>query len=195
MSLTHIILDLETLGIKPNAVVLSIGAAAFTFEGPNNFNKLIREGFYAKLNVREQVKEYGRKIEPDTAEWWRKRSSEAKEVLQATPLDWRMADALADLNAWIKKTDYDYRKSYVWCRGNAFDFPKMESMYDQANIKCGYNGWMIRDVRTMIDVMAGVSNGKYEPKDFPSDWIAHNALHDAAGDAFRMVALFKEASE
>lgn len=196
--LEHIIVDTETLGIKPDSVVLSIGATAFSLvpNGSNDFQKYIQHGFYAKLNIRDQITTYGRKINEDTVAWWKSQSVEAQNVLRPSADDMLMSDALNALNAWIKRVQgYKWKDSYVWCRGNYFDFPILESMYDQAGIKCGYNTWKIRDVRTYIDILTGDTWGKYEPRNgTPREFIAHDALHDAAMDAYRMVEIFNDAA-
>lgn len=197
--LEHIIVDTETLGTKPNSVVLSIGATAFSLVpgNSNDFQTYIKHGFYAKLSIKDQVVNFGRKIDENTVNWWKNQSVEAQEVVRPSSDDMTMIDALNSLNAWIKTVQgYKWKDSYVWCRGNYFDFPMLESMYDQADIKCGYNTWKIRDVRTYVDILTGDTWGKYEPQNgTPREFIAHNALHDAAMDAYRMVEIFNHAAE
>lgn len=188
----HIVIDTETLGVEENAVILSIGAVAFTFDGDNNYRQYVKSGIQLKLDVEDQVRNYGRKIEDDTVSWWKKQSKEAQEILKRTPIDYRVADAMIALNAWLKQSQYDWKTSYIWTRGNAFDIPKLESLYKNAQMKCGFNTWMVRDVRTAIDILAGTGNGLYEPRDgVPAEFVAHNSLHDAAMDAFRMVELIQ----
>lgn len=191
----QVIIDLETLGLKERAVVLSLGAVVFDFEAPVSYDTLVRTGIYIKFDAKEQIQKYGRTTTKSTLDWWRGQSAEAKEVLQPTPLDYRMVDGLNDFNAWLSKCGYDYKKSFIWSRGSYFDFPKLEDMFDQAEITCGFNGWKIRDIRTMIDCLTGSEWGKYDLKDgTPSTFVHHNALHDAALDAARMLEIFKELS-
>lgn len=189
----HLMIDTETLGIGPTAVVLSLGATVFELEPNtvNDFEKYVLDGFYVKFNAKEQVHTYRRKIDASTIEWWKGQSEEAKAVVRPSPDDVLMADGLRALNAWIKTTGYNWNKSYVWCRGNAFDFPKIETMYEGAEVPSGFNTWKIRDVRTYVDVLTGDEWGKYNPQNgTPPSWVAHNALHDAAMDAYRMVEIF-----
>lgn len=196
--LQHIILDTETLGTRENAVVLSIGAVAFSLipNQPNNYEDYILQGFYTKFSVKDQIKNYGRKIEEGTVEWWKQQSSEAQMVLKPSEDDYEMLAGLSRLNEWIKQLPgYKWNTSYVWSRGTYFDFPKLESMYEQAGLKCGYNSWKIRDVRTMIDVLTGDTWGKYNPRGGdPAGFVPHHALHDAAMDAYRMVEIFNDAA-
>lgn len=194
--LIHIVVDTETLGLYQDAAVLSIGAVAFKFESPvTDYSDLIRTGFHVKFNMREQLEVYKRKITESTMEWWKDQSPDAKKILKPTPQDSSMADGLRAFNAWMKRVGYDYKNAFVWSRGTYFDFPKLEHMYMQSGVDCGYNGWKIRDVRTYIDVLLGTNNGKWDPQDKPRSFIAHDALHDAAMDAHRMQLLFCEMTQ
>ncbi|QFR56617.1 exonuclease [Stenotrophomonas phage Mendera] len=195
--LVHVVVDLETLGLEQDAVVLSLGASTFRMDGSRpKFDKMISEGFYAKFDVKEQVKTFKRTMTDSTIDWWKTQGAAAKKVLEATPFDHRMADGLIEFNAWLKKVGYNFQKSYIWSRGTYFDFPKIEHMYRQAEVECGYNGWKIRDVRTYIDILTGVDNGKYEPEGgTPQQFVAHDALHDAAMDGYRMQEIFNKMSE
>lgn len=198
-ALQHIMLDTETLGTREGAVVLSVGAVAFSLleNQPNDYNDLVLNGFYVKFSVQDQVKNYGRRIDDDTLNWWKSQGEEAQKVLKPSQHDASMVDGLNSFNDWIKQLPgYKYKTSYVWSRGTYFDFPKLESMYDQAGIKPGYNGWKIRDVRTYIDVLTGDDWGRYDPRGgVPAEFIPHHALHDAAMDSYRMVEIFNNQFE
>lgn len=197
MTLKHIVFDTETLGIRENAIVLSIGAVAFEMEPgtKNDYDRYILDGFHVKFSIKDQLHTWKRSVDEGTVEWWKGQSEEAKKILKPSPNDVTMAEGLTQLNDWIKSIDgYKWNSSYVWSRGTYFDFPKMESMYHQAGVKCGFNTWKIRDVRTYIDILTGVDNGKYEPDRQPENFIAHDALHDAAMDAYRMVEIFNKNS-
>lgn len=190
---SNLIIDLETLGTREGAVVISLGATLFDFEnGKNDFDSYIENGFHVKFDVKDQVRNYKRGIEDGTLAWWKEQSAEARKILVPSDEDASMLEGLEMFNAWLRASKYDFKNSYVWSRGTYFDFPKVESMYDQLNLKCGFNTWKIRDVRTFIDVLVGVDNGKYEPQNgTPRNFVPHDALHDAAMDAFRMVEIFR----
>lgn len=193
--LTHIVFDTETLGLYQDAVVLSIGATAFQFGSKPNYDKLVRDGFHVKFDVAEQFQKWGRKTTDSTMEWWKSASKEAREILKPTPQDMGMLEGLDALNTWIRNSGYNFKESFVWSRGTYFDFPKMEHMYMQVGISPGYNGWKIRDTRTFIDTLLGTNRGTYEPSNKPAGFIAHDALHDAAMDAYRLQDLFLKMTE
>ena len=59
-----------------------------------------------------------------------------------------------------------------------------------------YNGWKIRDIKTAIDIMAGVDNGAYTLLGgIPKQFIKHNSLHDSVLDILRLKELFKLLNE
>lgn len=191
--LKHIIIDIETLGFASDCVVLSLGATVFTFETdrPNDYNQYVLDGFYAKFDAREQVTKYGRSMDDDTIEWWRKQPEDARTVTKPSPDDVSLLDGMDQLNSWIRASGYDWRNSFVWSRGTYFDFPKLEHIYNQIGVKPAYNGWKIRDTKTYCDVLTGGNSGLYHPKVTPAEFVHHHALHDAALDAYRCVELFQ----
>ena len=190
--LVHIVIDTETLGLYQDAVVLSLGAVAFKFNNDaSDYEALVRNGVHIKFDVNEQIHTYKRQMTDSTLEWWRGQSAAAKEILKPTPQDAKMADGLAEFNGWLRRVKYDFKNAFVWSRGTYFDFPKLEHMYMQAGVDCGYNGWKIRDVRTYIDVLLGTNSGKWEPPKVPASFVAHDSLHDAAMDAHRMQLIFQ----
>lgn len=191
--LTHITIDIETLGFASDTVVLSIGAAAFTFDAtrPNVYDDYVLNGFYAKLDASEQIGKYSRTMDDDTINWWKTQPEEARKVTRPSSEDLPMREALLRLNAWINASGYDYKNSFAWSRGTYFDYPKLEHMYKQVGLEPGYNGWKIRDTKTYFDVLQGTSHGLYNKKVLPKGFIHHDALHDAAVDAYRMVELFR----
>ncbi len=189
----HLSIDTETLGMRENTVVLSIGCAAFQLipNGENNYEKYVTGGFHVKFDVKEQITRYKRSTDQSTIDWWRQQEPAAQKILKPSEQDVDMESGLMMLNDWIKQSGYRWKDSYVWSRGTYFDFPKLEHMYFQAGVKCGFNTWKIRDTRTYIDILTGVDNGQYEPQGgFPRSFVKHNALHDAAMDAYRMVEIF-----
>ena len=193
----HLSIDTETLGMRENAVFLSLGAAAFQLVpgGSNDYDKLIRTGFHVKFSVKDQIVNYQRTTTQSTLDWWKQQEPAAQKILKPSDEDVDLASGLRMFNDWIKGCGYNWKTSYVWSRGTYFDFPKIEHAYDQTGVKCGFNTWKIRDTRTYIDILTGVDNGQYEPKGgFPRNFLKHDALHDAAMDAYRMVEIFNLSS-
>lgn len=187
MANTAIVVDIETLGLKERAVVLSLGAAAFSFDKKQTYDEIALEGFYAKLNVDQQVKTFGRTMTKSTVQWWREQSAEARKVLEPTPFDHTVEQAIEEFTNWLAKVGFDSRKSYIFSRGNHFDMPKIESLFEDAGIDLAYNNWKVRDVRTAIDILHGTNDGYYTLQEgVPANFVAHHAMHDAAHDAAKL---------
>lgn len=191
-NITHLIFDTETLGLKERAVVCSLSCVPFTFEDRRPYSEIVKGGFFVKFDVKEQIGTYGRTLTPSTVEWWKTQDAAAKKY-SITPSedDVSMEDGLRSMLQFIKDSAHSAKKSYVLSRGNAFDFPKIEDMLDQIGETCPYAFYRVRDTRSIIDVMAGVDNGKYMPLGgAPKGFIAHHALHDAALDAWALQDLY-----
>lgn len=191
-ALTHLLFDTETLGTYPDAVVLSIACVPFVLEVHTYFSELVAAGFYVKLNVQEQIKSYDRTVENGVVKWWKTQPKEVFDsMVRPSPEDVNLKEGLTLLNKFVSGIKgYEFNRSYVWSRGNNFDFPILKSLYNVAEMGIPYNDWRVRDVRTAIDIMAGTDNGQYQLRFGGDGFIAHNPLHDAAMDAARLNELF-----
>ena len=70
----HGMIDLETLGVKPNSAILTVGAIKF-----NPFtNDEPHDGLYLRINVDDQT-EIGRTIDQDTLNWWAKQKASIRD--------------------------------------------------------------------------------------------------------------------
>lgn len=188
-----LIFDLETLGIKErNTVILSIGIVAFDIETISSFDQLVANGFYRKIDPVAQLKN-GDAYSKETMEWWAKQSPKARALaFEPSKEDISVEQAFREAADWIKKSGYDYKNSYVWSRGTAFDFPKIEYRFDQIGVM-PINLWKVRDIRTAIDIMTGSTNGIYElDSEFLPNFVYHHALHDCAKDAVAMQHIFSK---
>ena len=103
-----------------------------------------------------------------------------------------MVDGLVQLSRYIGSTLYDNKRSYVFSRGSSFDFPKIEYAYEvSANMTIPYNTFKIRDIKTLVDIMAGTDDGQYDLRFGKTDkFIKHDCAHDVAMDAARMTELY-----
>lgn len=191
----HLIFDLETLGKKSSSVILSLACVVFRFEDDEGFDDYIKSGFYVKFNPIEQLKS-GRTTDKDTITWWKSQEPSARKITMPSDDDVSVKEGLTKLVEYIRKSGYDWKHSYCWSRGNYFDFPIIENVFEQYGIALPFNIWKIRDIRTMIDVMTGSGNGDYELKNgYPKNFIKHNCLHDAAIDIMKMKEIFKNILE
>jgi hypothetical protein len=160
---THGMIDLETLGVEPDSVIMTLGAVKFDpFSDTEPHTPL-----YLRVDVEEQSEKYNRTIDENTLAWWGKQSKEIQD--EAFGDHERVTcDSLAkQLNKWCVGLDY------IWCQGPTFDFTILQNFYKNIEKPCPWNYWQIRDSRTLFAMMP------YDPrKDI------QESLHNALADCF-----------
>lgn len=190
--INSIVIDTETMDVRPSALILSIGAFAFDvadLEGTresilavsrdHELSEYSTNAFYCLLDANDQLM-LGRSVSKDTQYWWRNQKQDAQEALSGDRES--LADQLLNLNSWIAQ----HTDATIYFRGTDFDGSILESAYRACRMECPwkYNGK--RDVRTYIDALTGGRKG-YVPDHQPYfQMIKHNALHDAMNDAEQM---------
>lgn len=166
----HLMVDLETMGDKSNAPIVSIGAVFFD---PNSGNTGAE--FYTVISLESSML-FGGVPDAGTIIWWLKQSSEARSAIA-------MADTITLIDALELFSDFISENSdvgsdvQVWGNGASFDNVILRSSYDRANIECPWHFRNDRDVRTMTEMGKAIGiNPRY---DIPFDGDMHNALSDA----------------
>lgn len=179
-------LDIETLGTKSNAVILSIGVTPWELSSENyDIDRWVNESLFVKLSASSQ-REMGRTIDQSTLDWWKKQNASAIQT-SVTPsgLDQDPAAAIETLRRYITPR-YD-NSSRVFIRGS-LDQLCIDDLCDQLGIPplFPYNAY--RDFRTAIDIIYGSSNG-YVEVDINAisgyNWaslVSHNPVHDCVRD-------------
>jgi hypothetical protein len=155
---THIMVDIETLGTEPGAVILSVACVRFSDEAHFSFN----------LNVAEQMG-LGAHTDTRTESWWREQDPVALTLATQNPLP--LASALPYIAQWIAWAGPD---PLIWCHGATFDCPLLGDLFRRAGQPIPWQYWQVRDTRTLYD-LAGVN-----VKDFAVP-PPHVALNDAIG--------------
>lgn len=164
-----VMLDLETVGIRANCVVLSIGAVYF------NAEKLGPE-FYTVLNTDDQ-QAVGRQVEQQALEWWAKQSQEAQKVFNEPQVP-----ALAGLERFAKFLGN--KNIHVWGNGASFDNIVLYSLYQDFGLKTPWNFTNDRCFRTIKNLF--IADGLP-----PRYGTYHNALDDAKYQAICMQRYLK----
>jgi len=172
----HFMLDLETLGITPNAVILEIGAVEM------DLDKLAVVGSFSRyLSASHQAKTIGRSADFETLVWWAKQPAQLREVVMGgiTPL----GDALTALRAWIcERVAGDFTQAVVWCNGASFDFPILANAYGWMGATPPWKYWNERDYRTLKALFPHVAR--------PAVATSHDALDDANRQAEHLLRIF-----
>lgn len=181
----HYMLDLETLATSRDAAIIAIGAVQF-----NPVAGKIVDTFYRNVTAKSNH-EAGRKIDPNTVEWWLQQSKEAQDALFAEPRV-PLEHALHDFQNWIQidgtKNKVMYRKGRLWSNGPTFD----EVIIRDAFTDLGFDTFPIsfrgsRCCRTIIEIAKALGLKKPE-----REGTRHNALDDARFQAEGVMQMFAE---
>jgi DNA polymerase III epsilon subunit-like protein len=151
---TRIMVDIETLGTEPGAVIVSIGAVEFGPEG-------VRDETYVVVR-KESCTNAGLEIDEETVEWWEDRSDEAREALSGGV---ELIVALEHLAEFVDGADE------VWANSPSFDCRILEHAYDLAEMELPWSFWQERDYRTLQNLPVAV--------DVEQEGEPHHALDDA----------------
>jgi hypothetical protein len=166
-------IDIETLGVKNNAPVLSAGWCWFNYDKPDiEPTGKGQIGF----DVEEQVKHYGRIIMPDTVKWWFGQSDSARgAVFPQNPGSFPAF--IPQLTKLLDAADT------VWAKGPDFDCNILASLVDACGHVYKWPYWKHRCVRTMLQQFPAFhAHVKMEGT-------AHNALADAIHQANQIRAI------
>ncbi|HFP9305367.1 exonuclease [Raoultella planticola] len=179
----HIMVDLETMGKKSTAPIVSIGAVVF-----DPATGSLGETFYKVVSLESAVA-WGAEIDPSTVIWWLKQSSEARSAI-ANDDAIQMDDALLMFTDFVLENISGGRKrAQVWGNGATFDNTILRSSFERACLDCPWNYWNDRDVRTMVELGRAIG---YDPKTaIPFEGDRHNALADAQHQARYVSAIWQ----
>ena len=112
-----IMLDLETLSTRPNAVILTLGAVKFnpfTLEDPG-------PGLYVRPDVDEQIAQ-GRDVQDETVNWWMNQAEDVREEALGTDGRISVEDMYRQLNRFLVGANS------IWAQGPLFDFAILENL-------------------------------------------------------------------
>lgn len=175
MTFDQVSLDLETLGVKDGAAIISIGAVRFSLtEG-------LGESFHKKICLHSE--DFG-EIEGDTVGWWFAQEPEA--IKEAFKPEGRVTlrEALSYFEKFLSHGEVDG----LWSKGPTFD----EVLLRGAWARVDWGDFPIhfskaRDIRTaeMVAKALGTTLPVFEG-------LRHDALADAAHQAKIVIALWKD---
>ncbi|WP_427551719.1 3'-5' exonuclease [Methylomonas sp. MS20] len=173
-------IDLETLSLKPNAMILSIGAVMFDAEIGN---------IGAQLHIGCVMYGQGRDLDRDVVKWWAEPKQKAAydEIMmfvQQKP--YRLDLALAALSRFIVK----HNPKQIWGNSPSFDLSILANAYQQHDMTMPWPFWNERDTRTIVNVCRQLT-GVDPKKQIEFDGTAHSALADAIYQARYVIAAYQ----
>ncbi|APT31956.1 hypothetical protein MCBMB27_02665 [Methylobacterium phyllosphaerae] len=165
-----VMIDLETLSTRPDAMIRSIGAVAF---GP--------DGLGAELSIVIDPAGAVGHIDPETVAWWLGQSGVARHVLSAAYPGERvpLAHALQRFCWFLNDLNVPPAKVRVWGHGSSFDLPIIESAFRACGHPIPWNHSAARDTRTILELA--------EVKIATPEAAKHDALGDARAQALAVI--------
>lgn len=174
----HVVLDLETMGTKPYAPILSIGAVRFRMDDqPIHPSDM----FHVKVKLSSCV-ELGLRPEADTILWWMQQSEAARRGVFEDMTAMDLPNALDEFTTW-----FNSRPDTVWGNSAAFDCGILKDAYRVCKKDEPWTFWREACYRTMrgLPGIKGVveleRHGTY-----------HDALDDAYSQAMHLRAIYKK---
>ena len=174
--------DLETLGIRPGCVILSIGAVRFDSGKPGDW-------FYSRIDMASSFKD-GFQVEPDTLMWWFRHGEAA--IDHGSLGGEMMRSALIRFRKFLGGGNFE-----IWGNGSTFDNDILRGAFEKVGLDC-WDRRHDRCYRTLFN-----TGGAGLPMDYaaifpliePPDWLSkccrHNALRDAAYQAAHAEQIFQ----
>jgi len=167
-----VMLDLETLSTRPNAVILTLGAVKFdpyssADPGP---------GLYLRIDVDEQTAR-GRDVQEDTLEWWLRQAEDVREEALGETDRVSVETMYRELNRFLVGANN------IWAQGPVFDIVMLENIYYQWGWPAPWNYYQIRDSRTLFGVHG-------DPRERNKAGL-HNALEDCVSQAQAVQQIYK----
>lgn len=164
---TDLMIDIETLSTKPNALVLSIGMCWFDRAHPDD-EVIALPIIYPTLSQEDSH------IDPQTVRWWMKQTDSARGVFDDIVEDKRISctDAAIDVGEAVNNADR------IWAKDPDFDCVILSHFVNQ-QVNFDWPFWKNRSVRTMLDTVPVAKNMEFEGTQ-------HDALADAVHQAKQM---------
>lgn len=174
----QIMLDLETMGVGPDAAIVAIGACAF-----DPALGTIGDRYYCIVDLADAVA-CGGTMDASTVLWWMRQSDAARAVLRpgATPIH----RALADFARWLHEqlpegANEDALR--VWGNGADFDCVILAAAYRHCSMPVPWGPYAARCYRTLKSMVPGIKAERVG--------MHHHAADDAETQARHAVRLLQ----
>jgi len=167
----HVMIDLETMGTRPNAPIIAIGAV--TFDANATYDE-----FYVNIDLESAVNDGHAVVDPKTVLWWMEQSGEARSSLRSDKK--KVLTALYEFRDWLKPD----QPEGVWGNGASFDNVILSETYRRLNLTPPWPFWADRCYRTMKNM--------YPMLELERTGVHHNALDDAKSQARHLITIWRE---
>lgn len=144
----HMMLDLETLGVKPGSAILEIGAVVFDPYGEllGEYDSQSTKVLYRPIDLQSCLN-LDMTVDAATVMWWLSQSEDNRNriVNQAKTSIIASADALRQFHD-------RYKVSHVWSHGAGFDAVLMGWVYQRIKKDIPWTHKSVRDTRTLYEL-------------------------------------------
>ena len=167
--MSHIMLDLETMGNGNRAAIIAIGAVSFNSSG-------VKERFYQQVSLDMSI-DAGLEMGASTVLWWLQQSDAARSAFKSNEGASSLCDALDDFSRWYASVG----GVQVWGNGAAFDNTILSAAYRLTGIEQPWKFWNDRCYRTVKAV--------YPQVKMTRSGTHHNAVDDAHSQADHLIQI------
>lgn len=181
---TDVSIDLETLGNRYNAPILSIGAVAF-----NRDSGKIGPNFHQEIEIESAIK--AGRVSGSAVAWWVRQGNDAKRLFddgeEARKRKMHISSALLNFTTFVRSLG----PARPWGNGATFDVTIIEHAIDQGSVglEPPWVYWNVRDLRTLVDVAESLAGWKKDS--VKRVGVHHNALDDARHQAHLVIEAWK----
>jgi hypothetical protein len=182
--MTDVMMDLETLSVRPHAVILVIGAIKFN-RGETWDENIDTKGlekldtFYIRVKINSCVKA-GLHTDSTTEKWWEEQDEDVKYEALKNPDRVTLKTALGKFKEWYG----NHPRRKIWGNGSSFDCTILGEAYKRCGLTIPWKFWLERDLRTIMDL------GEVKMCDLPQ-YQKHHALYDC----YRQIIGFQKAEK
>lgn len=174
----HISLDIETLGLEPGCVVLSIGMTPFNTHYTEDFDTLLTRSQHWAID-RETTNEY--LVDLNTLAWHTKEPERAEHLKFLATCGRSLFTVLREVQDFVSK----FSSPFIWANSPQFDCSILKYVFNREKIDCPWDFRQERDLRTALHI-ANIQKSNARPDTFKP----HQADHDAAFQAMQIQRAF-----
>jgi hypothetical protein len=172
--MNHTMVDLETLSLDNDALILSIGAVEFD----GDTLELTGRELFVPVARELQAEKWGRHVSSETVRWWSQQSDAAQQAALFHPQASMLDKALTTFSYWRGG-----QGGPIWAAPTIFDIVVLGGAYDATS---GIRPWNYRDVRDGSTLLRTVVS-----LDRMFEGTPHNALDDARHQAKRVLSTLR----
>ncbi len=168
--MNHVMVDIETMGVRPTSAIVSIGAVRFDID--SDFIDT-DNAFYRVVDL-DSCLRLGMTVDASTVEWWLAQGEAARGALAVNKV--HVDIAVGTFDYWLCHFP-QVQPLRVWCNGPSFDGVVLENAHTVCERRVPWRYNELRDMRTIVEL------ANLDLSTLPRVGNAHNALDDAVFQA------------